>query len=749
MATKQSSGLHGMQRRGGTKYESEDGRGEHPPAGPGAIPWAAAAKLPDTEVPLDDPSLYFNRELSWLDFNWRVVYQAMDERIPLLERVRFLAIAESNLDEFFAKRVGLLRRQWEEGVRQLSPDGRTPAEQITVIRVAADRMHRTMTRLWEEELRPALGRAGVVITSYAELSPEQQREMDAYFRTNIYPILTPLAVDRGHPFPFISGQSLSLAILLENPQRGTRHFARVKIPTDRQRWIRVGPEGCFLPIEELVQRHAGELFPGMRIESAHKFRVIRSVDLERDDEDVEDLLQMISEELRARRFAPVVRLEAEVSMPAIVRDLLREELELEPGDIWDVEGLLDLDGLFALADLPIAELRYQPWEPVTPLRLSDGARPEALSGIFDVVRAGDLLVHHPYESFTSSVQAFIEAAAADPRVLAIKQTLYRTSENSPVVQALIRAAEAGKQVAALVEVTARFDEEKNIAWAQALERAGVHVTYGVVGLKTHSKVVLVVREESDGIRTYCHLGTGNYHVRTARLYTDLGLLTADPAIGRDVVNLFHYLTGYALEPEYSTLVVAPRDMRKVFLELVEREIVHQRDGGNGRIILKMNAIDDVPTIRKLYEASRAGVSIDLIIRGHSRLRPGVPGVSENIRVISILGRFLEHDRIFYFGNGGEPEVLIGSADWRRRNLEERVESAVPIRDPELKGRLLSILLRALADNRSAWDLHADGSYTLRQAQGDEANEFQPGLMRDALGRREGEQPRVAAGAGPD
>ncbi|HEX9108754.1 MAG TPA: polyphosphate kinase 1, partial [Longimicrobiales bacterium] len=605
---------------------------------------------------------------------------------------------------------------------------------------AADRMHRTMTRLWEAELMPALARSGVVITSYDELPPEQQREMDAYFRSTIYPILTPLAVDPGHPFPFISSESLSLAILLENPQRGTRHFARVKIPTDRQRWIRLGTDGHFLPIEELVTRHAAELFPGMRIESAHKFRIIRSVDLERDDEEVEDLLQMISDELQARRFAPVVRLEAEASMPTIVRDLLREELELEPGDIWDVEGLLDLDGLFALADLAIPELRYEPWEPVTPVRLSDGARPDGPGGIFEVIRAGDLLVHHPYESFTSTVQAFIDAAAADPRVLAIKQTLYRTSEGSPVVQALIRAAEAGKQVAALVEVTARFDEEKNIAWAQALERAGVHVTYGVVGLKTHSKVVLVVREEPDGIRTYCHLGTGNYHARTARLYTDLGLLTADPAIGRDVVNLFHYLTGYALAPEYSTLVVAPRDMRTVFLELVEREIVHQRAAGNGRIILKMNAIDDVPTVRALYEASRAGVSIDLIVRGHSRLRPGVPGVSENIRVISILGRFLEHDRIFYFGNGGEPEVLIGSADWRRRNLEERVESALPIRDPELRARLLSILLRALADGRSAWDLHADGSYTLRQG-GPAAEEFQRGLMADALSRRAGEQAR--------
>jgi polyphosphate kinase len=418
-----------------------------------------------------------------------------------------------------------------------------------------------------------------------------------------------------------------------------------------------------------------------------------------------------------------------------VRELLRDELELLPSEIFPVEGLMDLTGLFTLADLPLPALRYDHWEPVTPARLAavQGDDPAAM---FDAIRSGDILVHHPHESFVTTVLAFIEAAAADPRVLAIKQTLYRTSENSPVIRALIRAAEAGKQVAVLVEVTARLEEAKNIGWAQTLERAGVHVTYGVVGLKTHAKVVLVVREEVDGIRTYCHLGTGNYHVGTARLYSDLGLLTADPVIGNDVINLFHFLTGYAPQQKYDRLLVAPRDLRTVMTELVRNEIeMHQRNG-DGRIILKMNAIDDVRMIRRLYEASRAGVKVDLIVRGHSRLRPGVTGISENIRVVSILGRFLEHDRIFYFHNSGEPRVYVGSADWRRRNLEERVEATVPITDPVLEARLLGILLRALADNCLAWELQPDGTYRHRQPDAEEQTlNYQLGLMKDAFTRR--------------
>lgn len=721
-------------RKPGGKQRGES-RAPRLPEGNGRVQVPLRAPATTPEPAAEDPALYLNRELSWLDFNWRVVHLARDEAVPLLERIRFLAIAESNLDEFFAKRVGGLKRQRRANAGALSPDGRSPAEQLALIRESAAAMQRVMTDLWEEDLRPRLQReAGVVITSYAQLDEAERREMDAYFRTNIYPILTPLAVDPGHPFPFISSQSLSLAVLLEHPVRHTEHFARVKVPTGRQRWIPVGGALRFLPIEDLVLRHVGDLFPGMRIVSAHQFRVTRSVDLERDDEEIEDVIQTIAEELRARRFAPVVQLEVAPSMPEHVRELLREELELDPADLYESPGLLDLTGLFGLAELDVPSLHFPVWEPVTPPRVLEGVRPEEPSGIFDVIRGGDLLVHHPYESFTCTVQHFIEAAAIDPRVLAIKQTLYRTSEDSPVVRALIRAAESGKQVAVMVEVTARFDEEKNIGWAQALERAGVHVTYGLVGLKTHAKVVLVVREEPDGIRTYCHIGTGNYHVRTARLYTDLGLLTADPAIGRDVVNLFHFLTGYAPEQRYAELVVAPRDMRATFSRLIDQEIEHHRARGDGRIILKMNAIDDVGMIRKLHEASRAGVRVDLIVRGHSRLRPGVPGASENIRVTSILGRFLEHDRILYFHNAGDPRLYIGSADWRRRNLEERVEAMVPVHAPDLKARLLGILLLALNDNRLAWDLGPDGRYVLRRPDGREERNFQSDLMTEARAR---------------
>jgi polyphosphate kinase len=698
-----------------------------------SIPAAVVTRDVPPDPSLDDPSLYLNRELSWLDFNWRVISMALDARTPLLERVRFLAIAESNLDEFCAKRVGALQRYGERDGGTVSPDGRYPDEQLRLIHEAIRVMHGAMHRLWEDVLRPALTEAGIIVVTHDDLAPAEQHEAEQYFRASIYPILTPLAWGPGHPFPFISSQSLSAAVVLEDPARHTRHFARVKIPTQR-RWIPVGCPARYLPIERLVVRHIAELFPGMRIEGVHLFRVTRSVDIERDDEDVEDLLQMISEELRARRFAPVVRLEIDAGMPDEVRELLREELDLQPVEVVPVEGLLDLTGLFGLADLPYPALRFDHWEPVTPARLA-GIQGEDPSAIFDTIRAGDILVHHPHESFTTTVLAFIEAAAADPRVLAIKQTLYRTNENSPVIQALIRAAEGGKQVAVLVEVTARLEEARNIGWAQALERAGVHVTYGVVGLKTHAKVVLVVREEVDGIRTYCHLGTGNYHVGTARLYTDLGLLTADPEIGRDVINLFHFLTGYAPQQRYTQLFVAPRDLRGALEQLVDAEIASHRLREDGRIILKMNAIDDVGMIRRLYEASRAGVRIDLIVRGHSRLRPGVAGVSENIRLISILGRFLEHDRIFYFHNGGQPRIFIGSADWRQRNLEERVEATVPIRDPVLAARLLGILLRALADSRLVWELQADGRYRRRYpARGHVEQSFQLDLMRDAVAR---------------
>ncbi|MDT8341614.1 MAG: polyphosphate kinase 1 [Longimicrobiales bacterium] len=689
-------------------------------------------------VDLGDPVLYFNRELSWLDFNWRVLHQARDERTPLLERVRFLSITQSNLDEFVRKRVGGLKRQKAAGVTELSPDGRSPGEQLDLIREAILEMQEAMSRTWRMHLVPALRREGIYIRSWGELDEAQRDNLRGYFRDHVYPILTPLAVDPGHPFPFISNQSLSLAVVLQNPGGGTQ-FARVKVPLERGRWVPLDDAGGLLPVEELVAHNVHELFPGTRILHVHAFRVTRNADLSRDDEEAEDLLQMISEELRERRFAPVVRLEVEAGMPEQLVGLLRTELALDERDVYRVHGTLDFTDLSRLDDGSRPDLGFRPWEPVTPPEL----RPveAGACSIFDVLLRGDVLVHHPYDSFRASVQRFVEEAAEDPRVVAIKLTLYRTSEDSPVVKALIRAAEAGKQVAVLVEVLARFDEARNIEWGQLLEQAGVHVTYGLVGLKTHTKVTLVVRDEDAGIRTYAHVGTGNYHAATARLYTDLGLLTADPDIGLDLVRLFHYLTGHAPEQHYRSLVVAPRDMRAVFEGLVAREIQHQERTGQGRIIVKMNALDDVAMIQALYRASMAGVSIDLIIRGHSRLRPGLAGISDNIRVTSIIGRFLEHDRIFYFRNAGDPDILLGSADWRRRNLEERVEAVVRIRDPGLRERLENVLHHALWDNRLAWELKSDGAYRLRIPQeGEPVRSFHDLLMADAEARaRMGEE----------
>jgi polyphosphate kinase len=525
-----------------------------------------------------------------------------------------------------------------------------------------------------------------------------------------------------------------------HPTRGTEHFARVKIPLNRGRWIRLGSSRRYIAIESLIAQHVGELFRGMEVHSTHLFRVTRSAELEWDADEAEDLLQMISEELRERRFAPVVRLEVGEGTPATVRDLLMQELEIGPHDVYEVGGLLDLTSLNAFAEFDAPELHFPPWEPVTPAALVNVGRSQSEPDIFSVIRNRDVLVHHPYESFAASVERFIEEAAADPRVLALKQTLYRMSDDSRVARALIRAAEAGKQVAVLVEVTASLDEQRNIDWAQRMEEAGVHVTYGVVGLKTHTKITLVVREEPDAIRTYCHIGSGNYHERTARLYTDVGLFTASPAVGRDVVNLFHFLTGLAPAQQYTHLLVAPRDMRKTLLKLIDDEVAR---GDQGRIILKMNGLDDVELIEALYAASRAGVRIDLIVRAHSRLRPQLPEFSENIRLISIVGRFLEHDRIWYFHNGGQPQVFIGSADWRRRNLEERVEAMVRIDDQVLQARLHDLLEAALNDNRSAWELRADGRYLLRQPPIDgPVRAYQDLLMQEARDS----QPRASSRA---
>lgn len=715
--------------------EPTAGNGAHPaPHAKFRVPRAVRPQPVPADADLKHSSLYFNMELAWLDFNWRVLHMALDARTPLLERVRFLAITASNLDEFIQKRVGGLKRQEAAGVRSLTPDGRTPTEQLRLIRDAVLVMHKIMAEAWKKQLKPALvGRLNVHICDYASLTDDEKAYLHAEYLENIYPALTPLVVDPGHPFPFISNLSLSLAVALRNPRRDTKHFARVKLPPRRWRYLPTLPgEGIrVIPVEQVIIHHMAELFPGMDILSVSPFRITRNADLRRDEEEADDLLSMISVELRQRRFAPVVRMEIDADMPAEVRVLLMRELDLESADLYEVDGLLDLTSCFEIADLDFPDVKFPPWEPVVPQTMQLEGFTKDTRDIFAILRHGDLLVHHPYESFSATVQKLIEEAAVDPQVVAIKQTLYRTSDESPVVRALIDAAERGKQVAVLVEVKARFDEQNNIEWAQMLENHGVHVTYGLVGLKTHTKATLILRrDQDDRLRTYCHIGTGNYHPKTARLYTDLGLLTCRPELGRDLVKLFHYLTGYAPGQTYEKVLVAPSIMRARFKALIEREIRNQKAGGNGRIIAKMNGLDDVHMVRQLYRASQAGVQIDLIVRGHCRLRPQLAGYSENIRVISILGRFLEHDRIFYFHNNGRPRTFIGSADWRTRNLKSRVELVTPVDDPALQARLIEILHDALQDNRLAWELDADGQYTLRRPDETE-NHFHNILMKKA------------------
>lgn len=707
-----------------------------------SIPDIPCAVQPQ-EVPegasIEHPSLYLNRELGWLDFNWRVLYQAMDTRTPLLERARFIGITAGNLDEFIQKRVGGLKRQEAAGVYDLSPDGRTPETQLGLAQQQTKQMQQRMTRIWNQELLPLLEReAGIKISGYSGLEEARKQELNEYFLDHIYPTLTPLAVDPGHPFPFISNLSLSLAVKLRRPGRDAFNFARVKIPSNQPRLLRIKSETFahhFVPIEEVIRQNIPRLFPGMIIESSCIFRITRNADLRRSEEEAEDLLSMISEELRERRFAEAVRLEIEQGMDSEVLDLLKNELKLEEIDIIKVEGLLDLTVCFNMANINIPGLRVPKWSPVIPKPLCRRGETEEEPGIFDIIRKGDILVHHPYESFSASVRRLMEEAANDPNVLAIKQTLYRTSNDSPIVKALIKAAEKGKQVAVLVEVKARFDEASNIEWGKMLENAGVHVAYGLVGLKTHAKVALIVRREGNKHVTYCHIGTGNYHTQTAEIYTDLGLLTNDPDLGYDVSNLFHYLTGYAPDQEYKKLLVAPNNLRSAFYELIDHETSLAKAGKEGRIIAKMNALDDVGVIQRLYKASQAGVKIDLIVRGHSRLRPQLRGFSDNIRIISIIGHFLEHDRIYYFENDGNSKIYIGSADWRYRNMNERVEAIVPITPPALQKRLKSILKKALKDNRLAWDMHSGGSYTQRRSEeGQKEKKFHKMMMKNARKR---------------
>lgn len=709
----------------------------------------AKNKKSESKINLSDPQYYFNRELSWLEFNNRVLHEAMDSRTPLLERLKFLAIFSSNLDEFFMVRVSALRELKEAQVNQLSPDGRTPQEQLDAVFSFLRPMVKEQHRHFEQELRPQLTKHGVHLLNYTDLSQEQRFYLQHYFEKRVFPVLTPLAVDPGHPFPRISNQSLNVAVIVKDPETKAERFARVKVPNILPRFIAFPKElqhnshdpsiWSGVPLEQVIAHNLELLFPGMKIQEYHFFRITRDADFPVQEDEADDLLEAIEQEVRKRRIDGfVVRLEIQSSTSNLIRDMLMQELELTHTDVYEVEGLLNLGNLMSLMALPLPELKDRPWTPVIPRRLksvNERDTEKALLKIedeknfFSVIRQADLMVHHPYFSFTASVEQFITQAAVDPDVLALKMTLYRTSSDSPIVQALMRAAENGKQVVALVELKARFDEENNINWAHKLENAGVHVVYGMVGLKTHTKIVLVVRQEGEHIRRYVHIGTGNYNPKTAKLYTDIGLFSCREDLGSDLTDLFNYLTGFSRKHSYRKLLVAPVNLRDRMVSLIRREIEHCQNG-NGRITAKMNSLVDPQIIATLYEASQAGVQIDLIVRGVCCLRPGIEGVSENIRVISIIGRYLEHSRIFHFHNNGQEEVFIGSADWMHRNLDLRVEAVTPVEDPDIAKDLKEILNIMLADNRQAWDLHSDGHYVQRRPGPDEAERSAQNILMD-------------------
>ncbi len=648
---------------------------------------------------------YINRELSWLEFNDRVLHEAIDERNPLLERARFLAIFATNLDEFFQVRVAGLKQQVLAGRSTPTPDGMSAAETLDAVRTRLLPMVARHSDTYAH-VRAELAEEGIRIVSYAERE-ERHLELRTRFFDEIFPVLTPLAVDPGHPFPYISDLSLSLAVTVRDPNSGERLFARIKVPPILPRLMEVG-QNTYVLIEQVIAANLDALFPGMEIVEHHLFRVTRNADIAIEEEEAPDLLMAIEEELRKRRFGKVVRLEIERTMPHATRQLLMRGLGIEGADVYEISGMLDLGALTAIAELDVPDLQLAPWTPVIPSRLVP-LDPDDEIDVFAAVRAGDLLVNHPYESFVASTQRFIEQAADDPDVLTIKQTLYRTSGDSPIVRALIRAAEAGKQVVVLVEIKARFDEQANIVWARALERAGAHVSYGLVGLKTHTKVALVVRREGRGLRRYVHIGTGtgNYNSKTARGYVDLGLLTADPELGADVTELFNLLTGHSRQTRYRKLIVAPSGLRTRLTDLIEAETERQRSHGDGRIVLKLNALVDPTLIGTLYRASEAGVSIDLIVRGMCAVRPGVDGFSESIRVRSVVGPLLEHSRILVFGQGEREQFFIGSADIMERNLDRRVEAVTPITDDESRGRLRQVIEVMLADDRRAWQLGPD------------------------------------------
>ncbi len=702
-------------------------------------PSAEVHRLPvarESGFDLDSPELYLNRELTWLAFNRRVLHEAEDSRTPLLERVKFLAIFSSNLDEFFMKRIGGLKQQIAAGVKTPSVDGRTPEEQVAdCLRVIAE--HRNAWERIYDEVFAELARHKIRLRRYRDLGADQKKAMRQYFIDNVFPLLTPLAIDPGHPFPFISNLALNLLVTVRYPKGAADHLARVKVPVNSEvspRFIRIDAdddEYSFVAVEDLISNNLDLLFPGMEIVSNQLFRVTRNANVELDEEQADDLLEMIQTELRERHFAPIVRLEVTPEMDPVHRGMLAAELGLdEETDVFESAGLFSGRDLFEIAALNIQSLCYPVHKAIDHPRLAHDKR-----NIFHIIRnEGSLLLQHPYESFNTSVERFLATAAHDPKVLAIKMTLYRTAKNSKVVDLLAAAARNGKQVAVLVELKARFDEAANIGWARRLEEAGIHVTYGVVGLKTHTKVILVVRKDYSGLRRYVHVGTGNYHSGTARQYVDLGLLTCDSVIGQDVTELFNYLTGYSPPPRYRKILAAPNALKKPILEKIEREIEHCGNGRPGLIQFKTNALEDVDITRALYKASMAGVKVELIVRDTCRLRPGIPGLSENVSVVSIVGRFLEHARIFYFHNDGDEEYYIGSADLMRRNLEHRVELVAPVEDANLRQDLRIILDTQLEDQRSAWEMQPDGTYRQRVPKDPDAQGCQEFFIRLAQTR---------------
>src|SRR4051795_5087683 len=683
---------------------------------------AVAPRTTPDSLDLEDSALYFNRELSWLDFNDRVLQLAEDSSVPLLERVKFCAIWESNLDEFYMVRVANLHDQIEAGMDARGADGMGSSEQIDAIRERVSGQRDRLTRCCERDLRPALAEHGIRVISPQRADAEERAELDRAFESSIFPALTPLAIGLGRPFPYISNLSLSLAVTLHDPDQGTEIIARVKVPKELLgRFVAIGDGGTTLvPLEDVIAANLPSLFPGMEVTDYAFFRVTRDTDYDVSDE-ADDLLQAVEEELRRRRFGEVVRLEVGRSMSSRLRDQLKTALKIDERQLYEVGGLLDMSDLWDVYGIAgFSELRDPPFTPVTKPRLRGEEDQDA--DLFAVLREGDVLVHHPYDSFTTSVEGFVKQAVHDPDVLAIKQTVYRTSADSPLVPSLIDAAEAGKQAVCMVELKARFDERANIRWAKKLEQAGVHVVYGLLALKSHAKCILVVRREGAGVRYYAHVGTGNYNPKTAKLYTDLGLFTADQAIGNDIAEMFNYMTGYSRPRDYRKVLVAPFNLFEGILREIERTIESHSEDRPARIRMKMNSLLDAPCIRALYRASQAGVQVQLNVRGICALRPRVPGVSDNIEVVSVVGRFLEHSRIYSFERAGEEErVFMGSADLMPRNLYNRVELMSPIEDPRIREQLLDVLERCLADNTNAWVLGQDGGWKRRHPSGEPRN----------------------------